>query len=87
MASPLFHTHSDILAGWKTGSRKVVGLKMAVSEDKKKTLSQKIAQVLVEADQRAHSWPIRLIFLLFIFVFCSNNPAYFFGSESVLTKY
>ncbi len=31
--------------------------------------------------------PIRLIFLLFIFVFCSNNPAYFFGSESGLTKY
>ncbi len=30
MASPLFRTHSDILAGWKTGSRKVVGLKMAV---------------------------------------------------------
>ncbi len=30
MASPLFRTHSDILAGLKTGSRKVVGLKMPV---------------------------------------------------------
>jgi hypothetical protein len=30
MASPLFRVHNDILAGWKTGSRKIVGLKMAV---------------------------------------------------------
>jgi hypothetical protein len=30
MGSPLFRVHSDILAGWKTGSRKIVGLKMAV---------------------------------------------------------
>jgi hypothetical protein len=39
MASPLFRTHSDILAGSKTGSRKVVGLKMAaeIRQEKNKT--------------------------------------------------
>jgi hypothetical protein len=41
MASPLFRTHRDILAGRKTGSRKVVGLKMAVWEDKKKKPPEK----------------------------------------------
>jgi hypothetical protein len=30
MASPLFRIHNVILAGWKTGSREIVGLKMAV---------------------------------------------------------
>jgi hypothetical protein len=30
MAFPLFRVHNNNLAGWKTGSRKIVGLKMAV---------------------------------------------------------
>ncbi len=34
MASPLFRTHDPNLAGWKTGSNKIVGLKMAVQNDK-----------------------------------------------------
>jgi hypothetical protein len=29
MASPLFRIHNPELAGWKTGSKKIVGLKMA----------------------------------------------------------
>ncbi len=43
MASPLFRIHNVYLAGWKTGSREIVGLKMAVWKDRK-------------ADQRAYSW-------------------------------
>ncbi len=35
MASPLFRIHNANLAGWKTGSRKIVGLKMEVWKDKK----------------------------------------------------
>ncbi len=35
MASPLFRAHSDILAGWKTGSRKVVKEKVGVWEQLK----------------------------------------------------
>jgi hypothetical protein len=30
MASPLFRFYDPNLAGWKTGSNKIVGLKMAV---------------------------------------------------------
>jgi hypothetical protein len=36
MASPLFRIHIVNLAGWKTGSRETVGLKMAVGKDKKR---------------------------------------------------
>jgi hypothetical protein len=38
MASPLFRFYDPNLAGWKTGSNKIVGLKMAVLQDKKKKL-------------------------------------------------
>ena len=34
MAYPLFRIHDPNLAGWKTGSNKFVGLKMAVQKDK-----------------------------------------------------
>jgi hypothetical protein len=34
MASPLFRIHIVNLAGWRTGSRETVGLKMAVWKDK-----------------------------------------------------
>ncbi len=36
MASPLFRIHNANLAGWKTGSREIVGWKMAVWKDKNK---------------------------------------------------
>jgi hypothetical protein len=69
MASPLFRIHDSELAVWKTGSNEIVGPKwrcrktsllLGVGDGGRELgtellFSQKIAQVLVEADQRAHS--------------------------------
>jgi macrodomain Ter protein organizer (MatP/YcbG family) len=48
MASPLFRSHDSEFAVWKTGSNEIVRTELL--------FSQKIAQVLVEADQRAQSF-------------------------------
>jgi hypothetical protein len=57
MASPLFRIHDS---NWWAGRavQKNCQFKNGGVESTELLFSQKIAQVLVEADQRAHSWII-----------------------------
>jgi hypothetical protein len=50
MASLLFRIHNANLAGWRTGSREIVGLKMAVRKDKENSAG--FSNALVRAFKR-----------------------------------